>query len=155
MDVNLRSIEGRPYRLLSSGHEIGTIDRRYLASEAHPGAVYLHDGATYRVDRVDARGTAVYLVPTDDGVVTRPISERHVDVKTRMREPRVAGSLRIELCELHVATRIVAYQEYTEATGRPRATRSRSHPYALTLTRWEFGCSAKGSMSHQFTDSST
>ena len=50
-DVDIRSAGGLPFRIVeeSTGRLIGTVDGARAHSTVHPGAVYLHQGETYRV----------------------------------------------------------------------------------------------------------
>jgi DEAD/DEAH box helicase domain-containing protein len=51
-DVDIRSTGGAPVRIVEkgTGRLIGTVDTARAFTTAHPGAVYLHQGDTYRVD---------------------------------------------------------------------------------------------------------
>jgi DEAD/DEAH box helicase domain-containing protein len=50
-DVDIRSAGGLPYRIVEegTGRLVGTVDGSRAHSTVHPGAVYLHQGETYRV----------------------------------------------------------------------------------------------------------
>lgn len=53
--VNLRSIGGEPYAIVDAdgGTTMGTLDPPGAFLLAHPGAIYLQEGETYRVERLD------------------------------------------------------------------------------------------------------
>ena len=67
-DVGLRSGSSIEYRLLDleSERTIGTVDDARVFSVAHPGAVYLHQGRQYRVERLDRDEHIAMLEPYDD-----------------------------------------------------------------------------------------
>ena len=67
-DVGLRSGSSIEYRLVDveSERTIGTVDDARVFSVAHPGAVYLHQGRQYRVDRLDRDEHVAMLEPYDD-----------------------------------------------------------------------------------------
>ncbi len=50
--VDIRSAGGSPFRIVdaATGRIVGTVDAARAHSTVHPGAVYLHQGDTYRVD---------------------------------------------------------------------------------------------------------
>lgn len=50
-DVDIRSAGGLPFRIVEegTGRLIGTVDGSRAHSTVHPGAIYLHQGETYRV----------------------------------------------------------------------------------------------------------
>jgi DEAD/DEAH box helicase domain-containing protein len=66
-DVDIRSSGGRPFRIVeaSTGRLIGTTDAARAPTSVHPGAIYLHQGETYRVAelRLDER---IALVEAED-----------------------------------------------------------------------------------------
>ncbi len=66
-DVDIRSAGGQPFKIVeaSTGRLIGTTDAARALGTVHPGAIYLHQGDTYRVDelRIDEH---VALVHTED-----------------------------------------------------------------------------------------
>jgi DEAD/DEAH box helicase domain-containing protein len=66
-DVDLRGTGGPPVRLVEAGtgRLLGTVDASSSHSQAHAGAVYLHQGAAYVVEQLDLE-EAVALVRRDD-----------------------------------------------------------------------------------------
>ncbi|MBN1421107.1 MAG: DUF1998 domain-containing protein, partial [Planctomycetes bacterium] len=56
--VSLRSAAGAPYAIAEAGGgaTIGTLDPAGAFLLAHPGAIYLHEGETYRVEHLDVAG---------------------------------------------------------------------------------------------------
>lgn len=133
-DVNLRSLEGNPYSLLFQGSQIGDMDARYVATEAHPGAIYLQDGEPYRVSSLDRSARSILLEKAPDGVLTRPLGERFVNVRKTLGERQtVGGQLTIRLCDLHVRSRVAEYQEMHETTRKPLGNPVRIDPVILDL----------------------
>ncbi|MBC7677982.1 MAG: DUF1998 domain-containing protein, partial [Pseudorhodobacter sp.] len=66
-DADLRGAGGPPVRLVeaATGRLLGTVDASSAHSQAHTGAVYLHQGSTWVVDRLDLE-ESVALVHADD-----------------------------------------------------------------------------------------
>jgi hypothetical protein len=117
--VNLRSIDAKTYELWADRELIGTIESQYVPFEAHEGAIYLHEGDAFRVQEIDHRTLNISLEAAPDGILTRPISDRYVNVRESLAARGSAvGDLEIRLCRLHVRTRVNAYQEIDEKTGQ-------------------------------------
>ncbi len=134
-DVSLRSIDGRPYGLYFGAARIGEIDARSVAREAHQGAVYLHDGEAYRVESVDPFSRTIQLTEAPPGILTEPIAERYIDLLSMNGDRTVlAGRARLLLGQLKVSTRVVAYREVEEETGRPRGDVIAISPMRFDLT---------------------
>ncbi|HZT64922.1 MAG TPA: DEAD/DEAH box helicase [Acidimicrobiales bacterium] len=74
--VNLRSGSSVELRIVDdAGDLVGTVELARAFSSVHPGAVYLHQGQHYRVDRMDLDDHAVWVSPIDPGEVTQARSE--------------------------------------------------------------------------------
>jgi DEAD/DEAH box helicase domain-containing protein len=119
IDVPLRTIDGRAYALLVDGRHLGDLDARVVPREAHPGAIYLHDGAAYRVRGTDRESRTIALEPSDEGVYTEPRGEQYIDILS-VRASRTRSSLVVRLVDLKVSSTVSAYLEIDEDSGRPR-----------------------------------
>ena len=66
-DADLRGVGGPPVRLVetSTGRLLGTVDHSSAHTQAHTGAVYLHQGESYVVEQLDL-DEAVALVRQED-----------------------------------------------------------------------------------------
>lgn len=128
-DVSLRSMEGKPYALLCGPRKIGEMDRKYRAREAHIGAIYLHDGETYRVRSVDHRTREIHLELSDEEVLTEPRGERYLDMlDTRRDRPILRGRVMVTLGRVKASTWYSSYVEVDEDTGRPNGRKSPIDP---------------------------
>lgn len=134
-DVSLRSIDGKAYTLLLGETVLGEIDARMVAREAHPSAIYLHDGQAYRVIRVDSLTRTIRLESSDEGVVTEPKGERYIDMLALKRERAIfSGQVKLSLGQIKVSTRIVGYRELDEETGNQRGDVFDIEPMRSDLT---------------------
>ncbi|MGW5364873.1 DEAD/DEAH box helicase [Actinopolymorpha pittospori] len=113
--ADIRSVDGRQVRLVeaSTGRLLGTVDAGAAHTSVHDGAVYLHQGQTYVVDRLDLeaavslveRGSPDYTTTarevTDIEVVQSERSESWgpatLDFGVVKVENRVVGYLRRQL----------------------------------------------------------
>ena len=81
-DVTIRSIADPIYTIIqghnNDGIELGTINYSQLLREAYKGAVYLHMGRRYRVQKVSYSNRNVYVSPKCPFAFTRPNVELSV-----------------------------------------------------------------------------
>jgi len=59
---------------------VGEVDYNSGLWMVHPGAIYIHDGETYRVDELDLTNCLAFLVPCDEDYVTEPVISAEIDV---------------------------------------------------------------------------
>jgi len=71
-DVDIRGTGGPPVRLVESGtgRLLGTVDGGSAHSQAHTGAVYLHQGASWVVDRLDLEESVALVHAEEPGWTT-------------------------------------------------------------------------------------
>jgi DEAD/DEAH box helicase domain-containing protein len=116
-EVSLRGIEDTSYALLLNGQPMGQIEDRYVLREAHPGAIYLHDGDPYRVLKIDDLQKTVILKREDQGLLTDPLGQRHILPAAVLRTAMI-GALEASLVRLTAVDRITHYVHVNEATKR-------------------------------------
>ena len=126
-DVGLRTGSSIEYRLVDADEErmIGTVDDARVFSVAHPGAVYLHQGRQYRVDRLDTVEHVALLEPYDDDEYTR-----------RAPRPTSRSSTRSALRYWARPSSISARSRCATRSSRSNASRSRrttSSRYASSI----------------------
>ncbi len=64
----------------NSGKLLGTLDERQAFWEAHPGAVYLHQGESYLVRNLDPERREIVLLPGLEDYYTQPRAETEIEV---------------------------------------------------------------------------
>jgi len=64
----------------NSGQLLGTLDERQAYWEAHPGAVYLHQGESYLVRNLDPERREIVLLPGLEDYYTQPRAETEIEV---------------------------------------------------------------------------
>jgi len=113
--IGLRSAAGGEYRVRveGSGNDasatIATIDRARIASTAHPGAIYLHQGRAWRVERVEHAARTVLVRPDRGDTYTQARSSTDLVVLSTDRSVEL-GAARHHLGEVEVTTLVVGYQ---------------------------------------------
>jgi DEAD/DEAH box helicase domain-containing protein len=110
--VGLRSGSSIEYRLLDRETErtIGTVDDARVFSVAHPGAVYLHQGRQYRVERLDRDEHIAVLEACDDA--DEYTQARTTTDITIVSEEAFAplGEATVHLGSVEVCSQVVAFQ---------------------------------------------
>ncbi len=80
-DISLRG-SGKSFVLKdASGKVMGYLDQRQAYREAHPGAVYLHQGESYLVRNLDLLGQEVVLLPSLEAYYTQVLAETDITVQ--------------------------------------------------------------------------
>ena len=114
--VGLRTGSSIEYRLIDVDEErtVGTVDDARVFAVAHPGAVYLHQGRQYRVDRLDTREHVAVLYEYDEAdEYTQPRTEIDihlggVEVRNQVvayQRKRVSTNEIVEVCDLELPER--------------------------------------------------
>ena len=93
----------------ATGRVLGTVDGASAPGTVHAGAVHLHRGETYLVDRLDLPAGVAYVHAGDPGwrTVARSVSDLAV---RRVLQCRDHGPVRVSFGEVDVTGRVVAYQ---------------------------------------------
>lgn len=75
-DVNIRSISSDSYNIidLRSAAMLGTVDATNAFETVHQGAIYLHAGESYIVEKLDLNDGTAYVSPSDVNYYTVPSS---------------------------------------------------------------------------------
>lgn len=73
------------------GHSLGTLDERQAYWEAHPGAVYLHQGESYLVRNLDPEKREIVLLPGLEDYYTQPRAETDLEVIDHTGEELLPG----------------------------------------------------------------
>jgi len=102
--VSIRSSGRSPFSVFDAAADelLGTLEESQTFTQAHPGAVYLHQGDTFVVDRLDLANREVRVHPETVGYYTQSQEEKYLEIlQTRDRRPvgrlmQHRGSVRVE-----------------------------------------------------------
>ena len=116
--VDIRSSGGPIYTIwdAGSGRPLGTIEEGRAFRDAHPGAVYLHQGDTYLVGDLDLTGKQVVVSRASVDYYTQPGEEKMLEI---IDEEAVAwsGALPHRLGRVSVESHVVGYQRKRIGSG--------------------------------------
>lgn len=111
LGVNIRSV-GDTYTIFDAltGEAIGSVDGLRAFKECHPGAVYLHRGEHFRVDRLDLEKRDVIATRADLKYFTRTRSDKETSV-LRVHRSRPRGRFVVREGDLRVTEQITGYEK--------------------------------------------
>jgi DEAD/DEAH box helicase domain-containing protein len=109
-DISIRGDLGRPVRVIeeATGRLVGTMDEPSAHRYVHDGAVYLHQGESYLVSRLDLADGVALVEPGDPGYTTQARDTTDIDViAERTRVPW--GDADLVLADVRVTRQVVEY----------------------------------------------
>ena len=108
--VGLRSGSSREVRIATGdGRLVGLVDEARSHSLVHPGAIYLHQGKVWRVDRLDLDDLAAIVVPDPGDTYTQARSEVAVEI-LRTDRTRTVGAAELSVGRVRIRSQVVGYQ---------------------------------------------
>jgi len=116
--VNIRSTSGENFAVIdtSSGALLETVEGNVAIFQIYPGAIYLHQGESYLVAKLDLLSRTAYLVPTDVNYYTQTKEITDLRVIRPLRDRGCRG-VKVFLGEVEVTTDVVGFKkkaQYTE-----------------------------------------
>lgn len=93
-----------------TGENLGEVDGFRAFRETHPGAIYLHHGRTYRVDKLDPETQTVTARRANPPYYTRVRSNKQTEILDVYAEKTV-GSTRVGFGRLKVTDQITGYEK--------------------------------------------
>jgi len=117
-NVNIRSCSAVNYTLVDAGtgQILETIESDTAFSQAHPGAVYLHQGDSYLVTDLDLISHIAYALPTNAHYYTQSKDLTDLDI-LQTKDQKQVGHTTIYMGTVQVTTTVVAFKKkrvYTE-----------------------------------------
>jgi DEAD/DEAH box helicase domain-containing protein len=109
--MSIRSAGGEPFAIVdaTTGALIGDADESRAFRTVHSGAVYLHQGRTWRIDQLDLQQRTAVALPFDGDEYTQPRSDTDI-VVLQIRESADWGRCRMHLGRVEVANQVLAYE---------------------------------------------
>ena len=116
--VDLRNAGGAPVTIVeaATGQVIGTVDRARAPSTVHQGAVYLHQGESYRVMELDLDAGAALVETARADEYTQARRDTDVQIVEPLRRQQLPRSARW-LGRVAVTEQVVGYQRRKVGTG--------------------------------------
>ncbi len=115
--VDLRGSGSTHLIVDQQGNVIGTIDGLRAWHETHPGAVYIHGGRTFQIERIDEATRTIYAAPAKTSYYTRVRSEKETLILEVRDQKRLSGCP-MYFGRLRVTEQITGYERRCTRTGR-------------------------------------
>lgn len=107
--VSLGAISDEHFRVICQGRVIETMDRAQAYREAHPGAIFLHQGERYQVMEMDIPHCQVRVEAVDVSYHTRPVVSVDISVNRTLCR-RDLGGISLSFGEVTVTEQYTAYK---------------------------------------------
>lgn len=101
-----------------SGEMLGLVEAERAFTTIHPGAVYLHLGRSYEVERLDVRERRALVSAFDGDWYTRPKKETDVYIE-RIHEQREVAGVELHFGEVSVTEQVIAFQRVSISEQEP------------------------------------
>ncbi|NYE50915.1 DEAD/DEAH box helicase domain-containing protein [Spinactinospora alkalitolerans] len=117
--ADIRGAGGPPVQIADaeSGQLLGTVDEAAAHSTVHDGAVYLHQGLTYVVDRLDLDAGVALVRGANPEYSTWARDVTEIEVRATLREASWGPSAAVHFGEATVTRQVVAYLKRDVRTG--------------------------------------
>ena len=116
--VDLRNAGGAPVTIVAAetGQVIGTVDRSRATATVHPGAIYLHQGESFRVLELDLDAGVALVEPTTGDEYTQARRDIDIQVLEADRWVELPRSTRW-LGRVAVAEQVIGYERRRVGSG--------------------------------------
>jgi DEAD/DEAH box helicase domain-containing protein len=101
-----------------AGEMLGLVEAERAFTTIHPGAVYLHLGRSYEVDRLDIEERRAIVSSFDGDWYTRPKKETEIYIE-RVHEQRQVAGVQLNFGEVSVTEQVIAFQRVSVVDQEP------------------------------------
>jgi len=134
-EIDIRTSGGRGYRIYrEDGEQLGTVDEGRAFSQCHPGAVYLHQGDGYLVERLDQDLREVWVRREEATFYTEPQVEKDLSVRNTRATKRL-GRMTVHHGDVEVSSHVLGYRRKDISTRRVLDTTPLDLPERLLRTQ--------------------
>lgn len=120
--VSIRTAGDLTYTIVTDdGEPLGTLEESRVFSQAHPGAVYLHQGDTYLVDDLDPAERQVTARRADVDFYTQAKEDKWLEIRESAATSRI-GDIVHHLGSVRVESHVVAYRRKKVGSGEILST---------------------------------
>jgi DEAD/DEAH box helicase domain-containing protein len=119
-EMSLRTIDDREVRLLDQSNDtIATLEFADAVRDAHPGAIYHHQGQRYEVVELDLDRDVARLSPTWADHYTRVLTDKDIDVHEvhEERQPFAHEGVTARFADITLTTQVTGYQRRDAKRG--------------------------------------
>ncbi|MFC1900503.1 DEAD/DEAH box helicase [Chloroflexota bacterium] len=115
--INIRSSSSENYLVIdtSTGSMLETVEASVAFFQIHPGAIYLHQGESYVITRLDLAEHTAYASPTDASYYTMTKEIQEIRIMKQLHS-RIIGKVKIYLGEVEVTNDVVGFKKKAQYT---------------------------------------
>jgi DEAD/DEAH box helicase domain-containing protein len=117
--VSIRSISGAAFDIVDAESDalLGTVDGESALRTIHEGAIYMHAGETYRVERLDIEARSASVVAVEADYFTRPLVVSSV-ASAEPSETLEVGRLNARYGEVTIRSQVTGYRKISQTGHR-------------------------------------
>jgi DEAD/DEAH box helicase domain-containing protein len=101
-----------------AGEMLGLVEAERAFTTIHPGAIYLHLGRSYEVERLDVEDRRAIVSEFDGDWYTRPKKETEIYIERTLEQREVAG-VQLNFGEVSVTEQVIAFQRVSISDQEP------------------------------------
>jgi DEAD/DEAH box helicase domain-containing protein len=101
-----------------SGEMLGLVEAERAFTTIHPGAIYLHLGRSYEVERLDVEERRAIVSSFDGDWYTRPKKETEIYIE-QTREQREVAGVQLNFGDVSVSEQVIAFQRVSISEQEP------------------------------------
>jgi len=115
--INIRSTSGENFAVVdaSTGSLLETVEASVAFFQIHPGAIYLHQGESYLVTRLDLAARTAYAQPTTASHYTQAKDITDLRI-VRVTREKSCGRSKVYLGHVEVTTTVVGFKKKAQFT---------------------------------------
>ena len=137
-DTSLRTIDDRQVQLLGpDGDTLAELPFGDALRDAHPGAIYHHQGRTYEVTDLDLRTDVAQLQTTWADYFTRTLHDKDITVEADLDEQSLdtRPDVTVRFAEVEMRKQITGFQRFDSSSGEALETVELDLPETSLNTR--------------------
>jgi len=118
--ISLRSASADSVAVIErdAGEMLGLVEAERAFTTIHPGAIYLHLGRSYEVERLDVDERRAIVSSFDGDWYTRPKKETEIYIE-RTREQREVAGVQLNFGDVSVSEQVIAFQRVSISEQEP------------------------------------
>ncbi len=116
-NINIRSTSGKNYAIVdtTTNQLLETIESAMAFYQVHTGAIFLHQGDTYLVSRLDLDARTAYVEPADVNYYTRTTELSDLRILAE-HQRQVCGPVTVCVGEVEVNSSVIGYRKKAQLT---------------------------------------
>ncbi|AKH97854.1 DEAD/DEAH box helicase [Halanaeroarchaeum sulfurireducens] len=136
-EMSLRTIGDREVQLQARGDTIATLALSDALRDAHPGAIYHHQGRTYEVTDLDLDRHVATLSPSWADYYTNVLTDKEIRVETDLaeRHPFDRDDVPVRFADISLTTTVTGYERTDGTTGETLSRHTLSLPPQTLRTK--------------------